>query len=52
VSNDNPFSEAQFKAFKYFQPFPGTVGRSGTPERSANASSPTTTSSTDTAASA
>jgi len=27
VSNDNPFSEAQFKTFKYSPGFPGTFGR-------------------------
>jgi putative transposase len=26
VSNDNPFSEAQFKTLKYFPTFPGTFG--------------------------
>ncbi|WP_344979224.1 DDE-type integrase/transposase/recombinase [Streptosporangium fragile] len=40
VSNDNPYSEAQFKTFKYCPAFPG---ESRTPTSSASSSSATTT---------
>ena len=52
VSNDNPFSEAQFKTLKYRPEFPDGSARSRTPGRSATTSSPGTTPSTTTAASA
>jgi putative transposase len=51
VSNDNPFSEAQFKTLKYAPAFPGRFGSLETPPRSARRSSATTTTSTGTAAS-
>ena len=35
VSNDNPYSEANFKTMKYMSDFPGPVRASKTPERSA-----------------
>ena len=43
VSNDNPFSEAQFKTLKYSRRSPNGSDPSPTPGRSARASSPTTT---------
>ena len=46
VSNDNPYSEAQFKTLKYCPAFPGTFGSCRTPARSAACSSPITTTST------
>ena len=52
VSDDNPFSEAQFRTLKYCPAFPERFGCWPMPERSANSSSPTTTTSTATAASA
>ena len=43
VSNYNPYSEANFKTFKYSPAFPGRSAPSKTPERSAPPSSSTTT---------
>jgi putative transposase len=48
VSNDNPYSEAQFKTLKYRPGFPDRFGSSRTPARSARPSSPGTTGSTGT----
>ena len=45
VSNDNPYSEANFKTLKYFPEFPSASGPSRTPAPSARRSSPTTTTS-------
>jgi putative transposase len=52
VSNDNPYSEAQFKTMKYRPPSPTGSVSSRTPASSARASSPGTTSSTTTPGSA
>ena len=46
VSNDNPYSEAQFKTLKTARRFPARSGRSRTPARSAACSSPITITST------
>jgi putative transposase len=52
VSNDNPFSEAQFKTLKYRPAFPDRFGaRSKTPGPTDTSSSPGTTRNTATAAS-
>ncbi len=51
VSNDNPYSEAQFKTPKYCPRSPPGLGPSPTRERSANGSSTTTTTPTVTPAS-
>jgi putative transposase len=51
VSNDNPFSEAQFKTLKYRPAFPARFGSIRTPARTATSSSPGTTSNIITAAS-
>ena len=48
VSNDNPYSESQFKTMKYRPGFLPGSARSRTPERSASNSSPGTTASTGT----
>jgi putative transposase len=48
VSNDNPYSEAQFRTLKYCPAFPSGSGHSPTRARSASGSSPTTTTSTAT----
>ena len=49
VSDDNPFSEAQFKTLKYHPGFPGPLPTTSTPRpRSAEPSSPGTTTSIDT----
>ena len=45
TSDDNPFSEAQFKTLKYRPDFPSGSVRSRTPVSSANGSSPGTTAS-------
>ena len=47
-SNDNPFSEAQFKTLKYRPDFPDRFGSSRTPERSAAPSTAGTTTPTAT----
>ena len=52
VSNDNCYSEAQFKTLKYCPAFPGASAASRTPGRSARRSSTTTTMNTATPASA
>ncbi len=48
VSNDNPFSEAQFKTLKYLPNFPVSFTRLAEPASSAPASSTSTTTSTTT----
>ena len=52
VSNDNPFSEAQFKTLKYRPAFPSASARSRMPGPTATPSSPGTTPSTIMSASA
>jgi putative transposase len=52
VSNDNPYSEAQFKTMKYRPPFPDHFGSIQDAGVFARASSPGTTSSTTTLGSA
>ena len=52
VSNDNPYSEAQFKTLKYRPGFPAASPRSRPPGRTARTSSAGTTTTTATAASA
>ena len=52
VSNDNPYSESQFKTLKYRPGFPAASPRSRRPEPSARTSSAGTTPSTATQASA
>jgi transposase InsO family protein len=52
VSNDNPYSEANFKTLKYCPVFPDRFGSLADAARSASSSSPTTTPSTGTPASA
>ena len=52
VSNDNPYSEAQFKTLKYRPDFPAGSPRSRPPGHTARTSSPGTTTSTTTADSA
>ncbi len=52
VSNDNPYSEAQFKTLKYRPGFPARFGSIEAPGRTARSSSPGTTRSTGTRASA
>ena len=51
VSNDNPYSECQFKTLKYCPAFPAGSARSPMPGRSARRSSITTSTSTATSAS-
>ena len=43
VSNDNPYSESQFKTLKYRPDFPAASPRSKTPGHTARSSSPGTT---------
>jgi len=52
VSNDNPYSESQFKTMRYCPAFPERFGRSKTPAGSARTSPPTTTTTTATPGSA
>ena len=51
VSDDNPFSEAQFKTLKYHPSFPGRFGIRAKPRRSVDRSSAGTMPSTAMAAS-